>query len=164
MSTINDGGPAFQYEVWDSEGCPQHAQGMSLRDYFAAKAMQAMLSGHFAKCGHEDYWPRPGIARAAYAMADAMIAARKPEYDPARMASQALDDRATIAGLESAVSHLSALFDEFRALLVEVDDVCGRDGHGGPLEDGESEIIDKVRAALSMTEASAMLAARKEKP
>jgi len=68
--------------------------------------------------------------------------------------SHAFDDSATIAGLKSAVSHLSACLDEFRALLVEVNDVCGRDGHGGPLEDGESEIIDKVRAALSMTEAS----------
>jgi hypothetical protein len=64
-----------------------------------------------------------------------------------------VDDSATIAGLESAVTHLSVLLDSFRALLVEVNDVCGRDGHGGQLEDGESEIIDKVRAAISMTEA-----------
>ena len=68
--------------------------------------------------------------------------------------SHAFDDSATIAGLKSAVSHLSACLDEFRALLVEVNDVCGRDGHGGPLEDGESELIDRVRAALSMAEAS----------
>ena len=67
--------------------------------------------------------------------------------------SHALDDNATIAGLESEVTHLSVLLDSFRALLVEVNDVCGRDGHGGQLEDGESEIIDKVRAAISMTEA-----------
>lgn len=154
MSTIEDGGPAFAAGAYEHNGggCLAWQDGMSLRDYFAAKAMQGFVSGHFAKYGYEDYWPRPEIASEAYEMADAMIAARKPEYDPARMASQALDDRATIAGLESAVSHLSALFDEFRALLVEVDDVCGRDGHGGPLEDGESEIIDKVRAALSMTE------------
>ena len=89
-----------------------------------------------------------------------------PEYEPtwrsieARVTgaeqptSHAFDASATIAGLKSAVSHLSACLDEFRALLVEVNDVCGRDGYGGPLEDGESEIIDKVRAALSMTEAS----------
>lgn len=88
-----------------------------------------------------------------------------PEYEPTWRAiaarvtgaeqptSHAFDDIATIAGLKSAVSHLSACLESFRALLVEVDDVCGRDGHGGPLEDGESEIIDKVRAALSMTEA-----------
>ena len=77
MTTIDNGGPAFPSEVWDSEGCPQHTQGMSLRDYFAAKAMQAMLSGHFAKYGHEDYWLRPEIAAEAYEMADAMLAVRK---------------------------------------------------------------------------------------
>jgi hypothetical protein len=89
-----------------------------------------------------------------------------PEYEPTWRAiearvtgveqpsAHAFDNSATIAGLESAVIHLSACLDSFRALLVEVNDVCGRDGHGGPLEDGESEIIDKVRAALSMTDAS----------
>lgn len=89
-----------------------------------------------------------------------------PEYEPTWRAIEAritgaeqptphaFDDIPTVAGLESAVSHLSACLHEFRALLVEVNDVCGRDGHGGQLEDGESEIIDKVRAALSMTEAS----------
>ena len=51
--------------------------GMSLRDYFAAKAMQGLVSGHFAKYGHEDYWPRPEIASEAYEIADAMINARK---------------------------------------------------------------------------------------
>ena len=87
-----------------------------------------------------------------------------PEYEPTWRAIEAratgaeqptshtFDDSATIAGLESAVTHLSACLDSFRALLVEVNDVCGRDGHGGPLEDGESKIIDKVRAVLSMTE------------
>lgn len=95
-----------------------------------------------------------------------IVEADWPEYEPTwraiearvtgaeRPTLHAFDDRATIAGLKSAVSHLSACLDDFRALLVEVNDVCGRDGHGGPLEDGESEIIDKVRAALSMTEAS----------
>ena len=156
--------------------------GATLRDYFAthcgalgdevsmALAAELAATQGVAKptdnkdlMGWHRFWCAVHAAH-RYMMADAMIAARKPEYDPTRMASQALDDRATIAGLESAVSHLSALFDEFRALLVEVDDVCGRDGHGAPLEDGESEIIDKVRAAISMTEASAMIAARKEKP
>ena len=95
-----------------------------------------------------------------------IVEADWPEYEPTWRAiaarvtgaeqpsAHAFDDSATIAGLESAVIHISALLDSFRALLVEVNDVCGRDGHGGPLEDGESEIIDKVRAALSMTDAS----------
>ena len=78
MSTINDGGPAFPLQSIGPDFAPGYA-GMTLRDYFAAKAMQAMLSGHFAKYGHEDYWPRPEIAAEAYEMADAMLAARKPD-------------------------------------------------------------------------------------
>lgn len=50
--------------------------GMTLRDYFAAKAMQAMLSGHFSHYGHEDYWDRDAIACEAYSAADAMLKER----------------------------------------------------------------------------------------
>ena len=46
---------------------------MTMRDYFAAKAMQAIV-GHTH--GYETASP-PDIARGAYAMADAMEAARK---------------------------------------------------------------------------------------
>lgn len=53
-----------------------------------------------------------------------------------------------MAGMQSAIGHLSRLVVEQRALLVEVEDVCGRDGLGGTLEDGESELIDKVRRHL----------------
>ena len=77
MSTINDGGPAFPLQSIGPDFTPGYA-GMSLRDYFAAEAMQGLVSGHFAKYGHEDYWPRPEIASEAYEIADAMIAARKP--------------------------------------------------------------------------------------
>ena len=50
--------------------------GMDLRDYMAAKAMQGMLAGHFAHYGHEDYWPRAGIAEEAYEIAEAMMLER----------------------------------------------------------------------------------------
>ena len=43
--------------------------GMTLRDYFAAKAMGAMVSGEYEKFAH--------MAIDAYAIADAMLAARK---------------------------------------------------------------------------------------
>lgn len=75
MSTIDNGGPAFPSTITDDS---LHVGGMSLRDYFAAKAMQGLVSGHFAKYGHEDHWPRPEIASEAYEIADAMINARKP--------------------------------------------------------------------------------------
>jgi hypothetical protein len=44
--------------------------GMSLRDYFAAKAMQAMLANH----GNQNY---DSCAQQAYMMADAMIEERE---------------------------------------------------------------------------------------
>ena len=42
--------------------------GMTLRDYFAAKAMQGLMDAAM---------PMPEIADAAYAMADAMLKARQ---------------------------------------------------------------------------------------
>ena len=77
MSTINDGGPAFPSEVWDSEGCPQHTQGMSLRDYFAAKAMQAFVTGLLSDGEPVIKSDDKDIARRAYEIADAMLDARK---------------------------------------------------------------------------------------
>lgn len=74
--------------------------------------------------------------------------------------AQTIAMTANVAGLESSVAHLSCLLDAFRALLVEVDDVCGRDGFDRVLEEGESEIIDKIRAALAMTNAAPQPAAQ----
>jgi hypothetical protein len=51
------------------------APGMSLRDYFAAKAMQGCLAMWPAKAGE---LPKvDGIAEAAFAYADAMLKARE---------------------------------------------------------------------------------------
>ena len=46
-------------------------EGMSLRDYFAAKALAAMASEH-----HGAAWNPQGTAEAAYEFADAMLKAR----------------------------------------------------------------------------------------
>lgn len=59
-------------------------------------------------------------------------------------------DGATLAGLIASEGHLSTLVDQMRALLIEVEDHFSR-GWLGSLEDGESEIIDKVRAMIAMT-------------
>jgi hypothetical protein len=59
------GGQAFP-----RTGFHKEQDGMTLRDYFAAKAMQGLYLAE---------WPdvdMPGIAKAAYAMADAMLAER----------------------------------------------------------------------------------------
>jgi hypothetical protein len=51
---------------------------MTLRDYFAAKAMQAATSGHIGHYGHEiNHWQVKDIASYAYEMADAMLEARE---------------------------------------------------------------------------------------
>ncbi len=66
-----NGGPAFPHIdslMGGFEAC------MTLRDYFAAKALPACL----ANCDEfpDENW-RIGVAMDAYAMADAMLAARK---------------------------------------------------------------------------------------
>ncbi|WP_241065250.1 MULTISPECIES: hypothetical protein [Achromobacter] len=66
---INDGGPAFP-ALYEGSTRPD-AMGMTLRDYFAAKAMQ----GEVAAC-HEKRAVPEEVARYAYAVADAMLAAR----------------------------------------------------------------------------------------
>jgi len=70
MSNTNE--PAFPTEVWDSRGIPQHTQGMTLRDYFAAKAMQGLLSDN----EFSSELSAQGLATAAYDLADAMLQVR----------------------------------------------------------------------------------------
>jgi hypothetical protein len=61
---------AFPAQFWD-----ERATGMTLRDYFAAKAMQAFMSGWIGR----DIYPETDmvIAEHAYSMADAMLKARE---------------------------------------------------------------------------------------
>jgi hypothetical protein len=76
MSDINTGGPAFPYT--EANGANSGDVGMTLRDYFAAKAMQAATSGHIGYYGHEtNHWQVKDIASYAYEMADAMLEARE---------------------------------------------------------------------------------------
>ena len=51
----------------------EYKDGMTLRDYFAAKAMQAMLAHPNSK----ETAPPQTYASAAYCMADAMLKARE---------------------------------------------------------------------------------------
>ncbi len=104
MSTINDGGPAFPMQepqaihalaiaAVDGITDPDERDrayikaraeavcGATLRDYFAAKAMQGDWAAQGAACGmfvpdsDDDLFARS--ARMYYRMADAMLAARK---------------------------------------------------------------------------------------
>ena len=68
--TPNTGGPAFP-GLHPSAECHYQDSGMTLRDYFAAKAMQAMVSLPNADMSHDGY------ADWAYRQADAMLKARQ---------------------------------------------------------------------------------------
>lgn len=69
MSKENNGGPAYP-----TQGC----QGLTVRDYFAAKAMQGWLASypesnqHPVVTHHENM-----VAELSYLMADAMLKARE---------------------------------------------------------------------------------------
>lgn len=87
MSKEN-GGPAFpgDYETRTDQGrghlVKRHDSGMSLRDYFAAKAMQgfmsndALLTRYGAMASKETISPESIMATAAYLAADAMLKER----------------------------------------------------------------------------------------
>jgi hypothetical protein len=80
MSTHNDGGPAFPVpDTYHPNGQVQYGScGMSLRDYFAGRAMQAELTGrsHPNSGGNPVDYAGP-ICERAYQLADAMLAARE---------------------------------------------------------------------------------------
>jgi hypothetical protein len=68
------GGPAFPTTTANYDNMDPHGEGMTLRDYFAAKAMQSMN----ARPDYADT-PADAIALDAYALADAMLAERSKE-------------------------------------------------------------------------------------
>lgn len=74
MSTeIKSGGPAFPTSF--SKDYPNElVGGMSLRDYFAAKALAGMLADTNVKLGGDK---NRTVATLCYEVADAMIAARE---------------------------------------------------------------------------------------
>ena len=93
--SVKDGGPAFpvleEYSQFnDSIGRYEDhyapVGGMTLRDYFAAKAMQALLSSasisqevaHHVNTASDAFGTQPAntIARMAWSFADAMLAER----------------------------------------------------------------------------------------
>ncbi len=95
MSDINNGGPAFPFEYHNQtsktqpgffgtgnlpSGASQQFAGMTLRDYFAAKALQAVLTSPVDYSADEgasapmNSWD--DFAQGAYQMADAMLKAR----------------------------------------------------------------------------------------
>lgn len=76
VTPLSDGGPAFPTGIiTDGKGkIIGGSNGMTLRDYFAAKAMQAILIAKYPVTKELDAENK--IAEAAYQGADAMLAAR----------------------------------------------------------------------------------------
>lgn len=89
MSTpIDDGGPAYPVECYyGTDGSPVDGiqtsnvtgwhRGLSLRDYFAAQAMQALIPADDNGDQLDGTRGFRRVSEAAYACADAMIEARK---------------------------------------------------------------------------------------
>ena len=66
----DNGGPAFPHPAgWRRD--PEISDGMSLRDYFAAKALQGICAS-----GPGEHMTSPAIAREAYDLAEAMLIER----------------------------------------------------------------------------------------
>ena len=71
---------AFPTGSWEYDGhnnvLPYQEPGMTLRDYFAAKAMQATIARVFADESNEAGDIPDLVSRLAYLVADAMLAER----------------------------------------------------------------------------------------
>lgn len=68
---INDGGPAFPAQDWQAKG--NHHPGMTLRDYFAAAALEPLVTSAI-KLDHAKW---DATVQHAYLIADAMLRARE---------------------------------------------------------------------------------------
>ena len=77
MSASNDGGPAFPGERTNTGGFVEEYGCMSLRDYFAARAMQAMIGlarEEWTDVEIQELFTR--MVASSYRIADAMLAER----------------------------------------------------------------------------------------
>lgn len=80
MAKKYNGGPAFPmpgYKYLDEQHFTQYAKalpGMSMRDFMAAKAMQALVTSGLNTGAWEDY---DDLSKSAWAIADAMLRARE---------------------------------------------------------------------------------------
>lgn len=68
---------AYPFQHKDpTSGLTRMEEGMELRDYFAAKAMQSILVG--IECAPDDV---KNVVESAYVLADAMMEARKVQHE-----------------------------------------------------------------------------------
>ena len=65
---------AYAFPYPEAEQSTFSSRGMTLRDYFAAKAMQGLLNGYEARLNQERI---DNLTERAFTLADAMLEARK---------------------------------------------------------------------------------------
>lgn len=83
MNVKNNGGSAFPLPLGTGNMSePSESEGMSLRDWFAGKAMTSILVNSSAPANKYGEMTA-GVSRLAYLVADAMIAARASSAQPA---------------------------------------------------------------------------------
>jgi hypothetical protein len=70
---MNTGGPAFPVQSVYIEDQETNSRGMTLRDYFAAKAMQGLIASNDDGAGDRI----DDVPRYAYLIADSMLKARE---------------------------------------------------------------------------------------
>jgi hypothetical protein len=100
--------PAFPTENERQTGpSSYHYEGMTLRDYFAARAMQAAVSAVYQTEGHN--WKPGCFAKEAYELADAMLAERAECDANARLIAAAPD---LLEALQAIVKSLAGQDDE----------------------------------------------------
>lgn len=78
MNARNDGGAAFprdELRQGSDDRVYQQHDGMSLRDYFAGQALPGVITAIMSQECHR--WQIKDFAHEAYALADAMLAARE---------------------------------------------------------------------------------------
>lgn len=77
MSKENNGGPAFAASGHPEQQFVQQ-EGMTLRDYFAAKALSGWLASYPESCTHPIVAGNADeVAKHSYMLADAMLRARE---------------------------------------------------------------------------------------
>lgn len=121
MNKLNDGGPAFPYV--ETGDCGVRA-GMTLRDYFAAKALPVVFSVKEMASGTSYSHELKRRAIQAYEIADTMLAARDPAPVQAPKAATDLLDiliraRDAIEALDGTTVENERPVDDYRAAIAK---------------------------------------------
>jgi hypothetical protein len=117
-------------------GFTQTSTGMSLRDYFAASAVQSVSAGIIAESYTDNLSAEGKLARAAFEIADAMLAARENSEAVLKMS---LDK----------IVELAAQRDQLLAFVENWEREITDGGVLDKLEGWQREFAEEARAAIA---------------